>query len=121
MKLNSAKCRSEQARHLEWSLNDLLTNRRIVVARAAEAWGLEALRAEEREAKKPARLSKVDAEIARIFAEEANAETKSFAIRTTLPRQEHHSLKLGSDVFRLSFLHSKSIKLRPQVARFSVS
>lgn len=91
MELSSAKCRSEQARHLERSLNDPLANRRIVAARAAEAWGLEALRAEEREAKNPAKLSKADAEIARQFAEEANAENKDFEIRPTLPGQEHHS------------------------------
>ena len=76
MQLSAAKCRSEQARHLERSLNDPLANRRIIAATAAEAWGLEALRAEEREAKNPTSLSKEDAEIVRQFAEEADAESK---------------------------------------------
>jgi hypothetical protein len=76
VQLSAAKCRSEQVRHLERSLNDLLANRRIIAATAAEAWGLEALRAEEREAENPTSLSKEDAEIVRQFAEEADAESK---------------------------------------------
>nr|WP_237392368.1 hypothetical protein [Aurantiacibacter rhizosphaerae] len=76
--MSAEKCRSEQARHLERAVNDPLANRRIIAATAAEAWGLEALRAEEREAKSPTSLSKEDAEILRQFAEEANGESKKY-------------------------------------------
>lgn len=75
MELSAANCRTEQARQLERSLNDPLPNRRVIAARAAEAWGLEALRADEREAKQPGALSKEDADIARQFAEEANGDS----------------------------------------------
>ena len=74
MELSAANCRAEQARHLELCLNDPLPNRRIIAARAAEAWGLEALQAEEREARHPRALSKEDSEIARQFAAEANGD-----------------------------------------------
>jgi len=52
-----------------------LPNRWVIAARAAEAWGLEVLRAEEREAKHSRALSEGDTEIARQFAEEANGDT----------------------------------------------
>ena len=76
MQLSAANCRTERDRQLEWSLNDPLPNRRMIAARAAEAWAMEALRAEEREAKPSGALSKEDAEIAREFAEEEEAERK---------------------------------------------
>ena len=76
MHISAATCRAEQARQLERSLNDELPNRRVIAARAAEAWGLEALQAEKREARHPAALSEEDAEIAREFAEEKNDESK---------------------------------------------
>lgn len=75
MELSAANCRAEQARHLERSLNDPLPNRRVIAARAAEAWGLEALQAEEREAQHPRVISKEDAEIARQFAAEGNGDS----------------------------------------------
>ncbi len=75
MQLSAANCRAEQARHLKLSREDPLPNRRIVAAKAADAWGQEVLRAEEREAKHPAALSKEDAEFARQFAEEADLES----------------------------------------------
>lgn len=74
MQLTAANCRAEQARHLKRSREDALPNRRLIAAKAAEAWGVEALRAEEREGKHPAALSTQDSEIARQFAEEADAE-----------------------------------------------
>lgn len=74
MQISATKCRAEKARHLERSLNDPLPNRRAIAAKAAEAWGIEELRAEEREAKHSAPLSKEDSEIARQFAEEKLAE-----------------------------------------------
>ena len=75
MELSAANCRTEQARQLERSMNDLLPNRRVIAARAAEAWGLEALRADERESLHPRALSKEDSEIARQFVEEANGDS----------------------------------------------
>lgn len=75
MKLSAAHCLAQQACHLERSLNDPLPNRRIIAARAAVAWGLEALQAEEREAQHPRPLSKEDSEIARQFAAEANGDS----------------------------------------------
>lgn len=76
MQLSAANCRIEQDRQLERSLNDPLPNRRVIAARAAEAWGLEAVRAEEREAKQSGALSEEDTEIARQFAEEIAAQSK---------------------------------------------
>lgn len=72
MRMTAANCRAEQARQLDLSINDPLLNRRTIAATAAQAWGKEAARAEEREAEEPAPLSKEDAEIAREFADEAD-------------------------------------------------
>ncbi len=74
MRLTAEKCRAEQARQLDLSLNDPLPNRRRIAATAAEAWGKEAIRAEEHEADATAPLSQEDAEIAQEFAEEAKGE-----------------------------------------------
>lgn len=71
MQLSAANCRAEEARYLERSVSDPLPNRRLIAATAAEAWGNEALRAEDREADQPAVLSEEDAEFARQFAEES--------------------------------------------------
>lgn len=71
MRMTAAKCRAEQARQLDLSINDPLLNRRAIAATAAQAWAKEAARAEEREADQPTPLSKEDAEIAREFADEA--------------------------------------------------
>jgi len=72
VRLTPAKCRAEQARQLELSKTDPLLNRRNIAAKAAEAWGAEALRAEEQESESPSWLSKEDAEFAREFADEAD-------------------------------------------------
>jgi len=53
-------------------LTEPLLNRRGIAATAAEAWGKEAARAEERETKGSTPLSREDADIAREFACEAN-------------------------------------------------
>lgn len=77
MTLSAAQCRSEQARHLKMSLDDPLLSRRAISLKAAAAWGLEAARADLREAKGSAILSSEDAEFARQFAEEAAISTDS--------------------------------------------
>ena len=61
------------------SKTDPLLNRRIIAATAAEAWGKEADRADEREAKGIRHLSKEDAEIAREFADEAKEGARNHA------------------------------------------
>lgn len=72
-------CRAEQARQIGLSASDPLANRRKIAATAAEAWGKEAVLADEREAKGGAPLSTEDAEIAREFAEEAKVGKGKYA------------------------------------------
>lgn len=74
MQPSAATCRIELARHLEASLNDPLPNRRAIATRAADAWRIEAARAEKREAGIKDPISIQDAQFAREFAEEALAE-----------------------------------------------
>ena len=69
MRVKASTCREQEARQLDLAANDPLESRRIVAAAAAKAWGLEAIQAEKREAG-----DKVDAEIAREFAEETEAD-----------------------------------------------
>nr|WP_137676849.1 hypothetical protein [Parerythrobacter lutipelagi] len=79
MRLTAERCRAEQARQLELSVSDPLVNRRKIAAKAAEAWGKEAARAEKHEAGVPEALSKEDTEIADEFASEALAQKGSHA------------------------------------------
>ena len=74
MRVKAATCREQEARQLDLAANDPLESRRIVAAAAAKAWGLEAIQAEKREAGHLSPRDKVDAEIAREFAEESEAD-----------------------------------------------
>ncbi len=74
MRVRSTICRAQEARQLELSVSDPLESRRKIAAAAAKAWGLEAEQAEKREAGTLDPLEKLDAEISREFAGEAESQ-----------------------------------------------
>ncbi len=76
---SAATCLAEQARQLQISKTHPLLNRRNIAAKAANAWGEEALLAEERESDQRGPLSKQDAAIAKQFADDALARRRKNA------------------------------------------
>lgn len=74
MRVSTKVCRTQEARQLYIAENDPLESRRKIAATAAKAWGLEAIEAEKRENGFVDPIDKLDAEIAREFAEETEAE-----------------------------------------------
>ena len=78
MRVKASICREQEARQLDLAANDPLESRRKVAAAAAKAWGLEAIQAEKREAGQVSPLDKMDAEITREFAEDAEAEKRGY-------------------------------------------
>lgn len=75
MRVSSDVCRAQQAMHVAKAENEPLENRRAIALAAAKAWGIEAVAAEQREAKLSPR-DLLDEKITREFAtEDAAAET----------------------------------------------
>lgn len=75
MRLSAAICRAQEARQIVIAATDPLESRRKIAAMAAKSWGLEAIEAEKREGGHIDPIDKLDAEITREFADEADAET----------------------------------------------
>tara|TARA_R110000824_G_scaffold30860_2_gene100996 strand:- start:3248 stop:3490 length:243 start_codon:yes stop_codon:yes gene_type:complete len=76
MRVKAETCREQEALQLALAANDPLESRRKVAAAAAKAWGLEAIQAEKREAGHLSPRDKLDAEIAREFAEEDDSDAE---------------------------------------------
>jgi hypothetical protein len=71
MQLTAAHCREQQAIQLAKAESEVLESRKQIALVAAAAWGAEAVEADKRAAGK---VDGQDAEFAREFAEEAEAE-----------------------------------------------
>ena len=74
MHVKADYCRLQETYQMNLAANDPLESRRTVATAAAQAWKLEAIKSEKREAKTVERLIELDAKSTCEFAEEAIAE-----------------------------------------------
>jgi hypothetical protein len=77
MRVSAAVCREQEALQRQIAASDSLESRRNIASVAAAAWAVKALAAEKREAGHLDPIDKLDADITREFADEAEAESQA--------------------------------------------